>query len=118
MRRRRESGARLDPLRITHKPTLSAIGMITDMAERVLTRSKLNRALVARQLLLERRQLPLPDAVEQLAGLQAQYTPSPYLALLARLETFERDHLTARARAPAAREGAVDARHAAHRDAT
>ncbi len=65
------------------------------MAERVLTRSELNRALLARQLLLERRRLPLPEAVEQLAGLQAQYTPSPYLALFARLEGFERDRLTA-----------------------
>jgi hypothetical protein len=55
---------------------------------------QLNRALLARQLLLERNPLPLPDAVEQLAGLQAQYTPSPYLTLRARLDGFERDHLT------------------------
>ncbi len=64
------------------------------MPERILTRWELNRALLARQLLLERKPLPLPDAVEQLAGLQAQYTPSPYLTLWARLDGFERDHLT------------------------
>ncbi len=65
------------------------------MAERVLTRAELNRALLARQLLLERKRMTLPHAVEQLAGLQAQYTPSPYLTLWARLEGFERTQLTA-----------------------
>jgi Winged helix DNA-binding domain len=64
------------------------------VAERVLTRAELNRALLARQLLLERRKLPVPRAVEALAGLQAQYTPSPYLTLAARLEGFERAQLT------------------------
>jgi hypothetical protein len=64
------------------------------MAERVLTRAELNRALLARQLLLERRPVALARAVEQLAGLQAQYTPSPYLTLLARLDRFDRDQLT------------------------
>ncbi|HEX2027699.1 MAG TPA: winged helix DNA-binding domain-containing protein [Nitriliruptorales bacterium] len=65
------------------------------MGERVLTRRDLNRAVLARQLLLERTQTRLPRAVEQLAGLQAQYTPSPYLTLSARLEGFHRDHLSA-----------------------
>jgi hypothetical protein len=36
----------------------------------------------------------VPKAVEQLAGLQAQYTPSPYLSLWARVEGFERESLT------------------------
>ncbi|CAA9461608.1 MAG: hypothetical protein AVDCRST_MAG38-126 [uncultured Solirubrobacteraceae bacterium] len=64
------------------------------MAERILTRRELNRALLARQLLLEREPLTPPEAVERLAGLQAQYTPSPYLSLLARVVNFERDLLT------------------------
>jgi hypothetical protein len=64
------------------------------VGERVLTRAELNRALLARQLLLERRRTPLAPAVEQLAGLQAQYTPTPYLSLSARLEGFGRDQLT------------------------
>jgi hypothetical protein len=64
------------------------------VAERVLTRAELNRALLARQLLLERTRMALPQAVEQLAGLQAQYTPSPYLTLAARVDGFARDQLT------------------------
>ena len=64
------------------------------MGDRVLTRRELNRALLARQLLLERRVATVPRAVEQLAGLQAQYTPSPYLSLHARLDGFARDDLT------------------------
>jgi Winged helix DNA-binding domain len=65
------------------------------VAERVLSRVELNRALLERQLLLERRQIPLARAVERLAGLQAQYTPSPYLSLLARVEGLAREQLTA-----------------------
>jgi hypothetical protein len=64
------------------------------VADRVLTRRELNRALLARQLLLERKATTVARAVEQLAGLQAQYTPSPYLTLHALLEAFERDDLT------------------------
>jgi Winged helix DNA-binding domain len=64
------------------------------VSERVLTRLELNRALLARQLLLERRPLQVARAVERLAGLQAQYTPSPYLTLHARLDRFEREQLT------------------------
>jgi Winged helix DNA-binding domain len=64
------------------------------VAERVLTRVELNRALLARQLLLERTALPVARTVEALAGLQAQYTPSPYLSLAARLDGFEREALT------------------------
>jgi hypothetical protein len=64
------------------------------MTERVLTRRELNRALLARQLLLERRKLSVPQAVDRLAGLQAQQTSSPYLQLAARLDGFERDQLT------------------------
>ena len=62
--------------------------------ERVLTRRELNRALLARQLLLERRPLTPVRAVERLGGLQAQWTASPYLSLWTRLEPFERDDLT------------------------
>lgn len=64
------------------------------MAERVVTRDELNRALLARQLLLERRRLPLPRAVEQVGGLQTQYAPSGYIGLWSRVAGFERDALT------------------------
>ncbi len=64
------------------------------MAERVLTRRELNRALLARQLLLERRRLPLPHAVERVGCLQTQYAPSGYVGLWSRVEGFEREALT------------------------
>jgi hypothetical protein len=62
---------------------------------RTLTRRELNRALLARQLLLARGALPLPEVLEQVAGIQAQYAPSMYVGLWSRLEGFERDTLTA-----------------------
>lgn len=64
------------------------------MTERVLSRRVLNRTLLARQLLLERAKLPIPEAVEQIAGLQTQYAPSGYVGLWTRLAGFERDALT------------------------
>jgi Winged helix DNA-binding domain len=62
---------------------------------RTLTRRELNRALLARQLLLERGTMALPQALEQVAGIQAQYAPSMYVGLWSRLEGFERAALTA-----------------------
>jgi Winged helix DNA-binding domain len=63
-------------------------------AERVLSQRELNRALLARQLLLERGRLALPRALERIGGIQAQYAPSMYIGLWSRLEGFERDQLT------------------------
>ena len=62
--------------------------------ERVLSQRELNRALLARQLLLERVKLPVPRAVERLCALQAQYSPSPYIALWSPLQNFRREQLT------------------------
>jgi hypothetical protein len=64
------------------------------MTAQTLTGRQLNRALLARQLLLERASLSIPDAVEQVGGLQTQYAPSGYVALWTRLRGFERDALT------------------------
>jgi DNA glycosylase AlkZ-like len=64
------------------------------LSERVLTQRELNRALLARQLLLERVRLPLPRVVERIGGIQNQYAPSGYVALWTRVEGFEREELT------------------------
>jgi hypothetical protein len=64
------------------------------VAERTLTERELNRALLARQLLLERVRSPLPRVLERMGGLQAQYAPSMYIGLWSRVEGFERDALT------------------------
>jgi winged helix DNA-binding protein len=65
-----------------------------DAPPRVLTERELNRALLARQLLLERSDLSIERAVEQVGGLQTQYAPSGYVGLWTRLARFERDDLT------------------------
>jgi hypothetical protein len=64
------------------------------MAERVLSTRELNRALLARQLLLERSKLPLTRAIERIGGLQTQYAPSAYVSLWSRLHDFRRETLT------------------------
>jgi winged helix DNA-binding protein len=63
-------------------------------AERVLHQRELNRALLRRQFLLERRRESLPRALERVGGLQAQYAPSMYIGLWSRLQGFERASLT------------------------
>jgi hypothetical protein len=59
----------------------------------LLTLRDLNRAALARQMLLERRSVPVATAIERLAALQAQWAPSPYIALWSRLAGFERERL-------------------------
>jgi hypothetical protein len=63
-------------------------------AERTLSERELNRALLARQMLLERGRSSLPKTLERIGGIQAQYAPSMYVGLWSRLEGFERERLT------------------------
>ena len=64
------------------------------MAERVLSVRELNRALLARQLLLDRVQLPLARVVERICGIQNQYAPNGYVRLWSCVEGFRREDLT------------------------
>lgn len=63
-------------------------------AREVLSLRALNRATLARQMLLERRKLGATQAVERLAGLQAQAPNPPYIGLWSRIEGFRREQLT------------------------
>ncbi|WP_045745979.1 winged helix DNA-binding domain-containing protein [Actinoplanes rectilineatus] len=53
----------------------------------------LNRATLARQMLLERARIPAPEAVRRLVGLQAQAPATPYLAIWNRVAGFDGDSL-------------------------
>jgi hypothetical protein len=63
------------------------------MTPDVLDRRSLNRATLARQLLLERHAMPALSAVKHLVGLQAQEPHDPYHALWSRLVGFRPDEL-------------------------
>ena len=59
-----------------------------------MTQRELNRATLARQLLLERSRLSVPRAVGRLCAMQAQSAREAYIGLWSRLEGFERSALT------------------------
>ncbi|MEA2287832.1 MAG: hypothetical protein QOJ21_3875 [Solirubrobacteraceae bacterium] len=58
-----------------------------------LTVRRLNRATLARQMLLARERSSVVSAVERLGGLQAQEPKPPFVALFSRIEGFEREAL-------------------------
>ena len=64
------------------------------VTEPTLTVRQLNRALLERQLLLERSDIGMVEAIEQVGGLQTQYAPSGYVGLWTRLAAFQRHDLT------------------------
>ncbi len=64
------------------------------MTTEVLDERRLNRALLARQQLLQRARLSIPRALERLCGIQNQYAPNGYIRLYSCLQEFRRDALT------------------------
>lgn len=58
-----------------------------------MTPRQLNRATLARQMLLAREKLPVVRAVERLLGLQAQLPRPPFAGLWSRVEGFSRAEL-------------------------
>jgi hypothetical protein len=59
------------------------------MTPHKLTSKELNRATLARQMLLAREPLAVPAAVERLAGMQAQEPKHPFIGLWTRIDGFE-----------------------------
>ena len=64
------------------------------MSERLTTRA-LNRATLARQMLLARSDAGIVQTIEFLGGLQAQQSNDPYICLWSRLDGFRHEDLTA-----------------------
>jgi hypothetical protein len=63
------------------------------VTERVLTLRELNRATLARQLLLQRKRLSPTAVIERLVGMQAQWPPAPYGGIWTRTASFRREAL-------------------------
>jgi hypothetical protein len=58
-----------------------------------LSQRQLNRAVLARQLLLERADTSIPEALELIGGIQNQYAPNAYIRLWSCLRAFRRADL-------------------------
>jgi Winged helix DNA-binding domain len=69
----------------SHHELATQSGLMPDR----LSRRQLNRAILARQLLLQRVDLPAVEVAEHLVGLQAQAPLAPYVALWSRLSSFD-----------------------------
>jgi len=61
----------------------------------LLTERALNRALLARQGLLDGYRGPVPRVLERVGFIQAQYAPAMYVGLLARMRSLRRGDVTA-----------------------
>lgn len=61
---------------------------------RTLTERELNRALLARQMLLQRESITPLEAIKRLVAIQAQAQDPPYYALWTRLESFKQEQLS------------------------
>ncbi|HWE64122.1 MAG TPA: winged helix DNA-binding domain-containing protein [Chloroflexota bacterium] len=75
------------------RPTTEATAHGGNGSGEVLSRRALNRALLARQLLLQHQRLSAAEAIEHLVGMQAQAPNAPYVGLWARLDGFQPEEL-------------------------
>ena len=94
--RRRPGGRLALPLRARRARTGSArVRGVAALASQTLSTRQLNRATLARQLLLAREPIGPVEAIGRLCGLQAQEAAPPFIGLWTRLDGFEREHLLA-----------------------
>src|SRR5258708_39835861 len=77
----------------TRSSTTAAIAKGSGASSEVLSQRARNRALLARQILLQRATLPAADAIEHLVGTQAQAPLAPYVGLWTRLADFRTEEL-------------------------
>ena len=75
--------------RAPRDPVRARPGHASSVALMELTARQLNRATLARQLLLERQALPVVEGVRRVVAVQAQEPASPYVALWNRLAGFD-----------------------------
>ncbi|RIX59216.1 winged helix DNA-binding domain-containing protein [Paenibacillus nanensis] len=61
---------------------------------KTLSNRELNRALLARQMLLTREKLPVLETIEKLMGMQAQSSNAPYFGLWSRIKDFCQEELS------------------------
>lgn len=73
----------------------SSVNQAAPAPDAILSRRALNRALLARQMLLERQPRDVSETVEHLVGMQAQVPANPYTALWSRIVDFEPETLSA-----------------------
>lgn len=70
------------------------MGVRLNQASGTLSNVQLNRALMARQFLLQRTRRPVFEVIEHLVGMQAQVPASPYVGLWSRLQNFHPEELS------------------------